>query len=89
MNVVRDNHVITFVSEKRFGLVDVQRKDLQGNTAVGGKLEARGRCHHHETWIFFQCPRYSSTKKIMDIALELLQSAVCPFQITTLWENGC
>ena len=88
-NVFGDNHVMTFGSDKLFGLVDVQRKDMQGNTAVGGKWEARGCCHHHETWIFFQCPQYSSTKKITDIVLELLQSAACPFPITTLWENGC
>ena len=79
--------MITFGSDKRFGLVDAQRKDLQGNRAVGGECEARGGCHHHETWIFFQCPQYSSTKNITDIALEMLQSAVCPFLITTPWEK--
>jgi hypothetical protein len=87
-NVGGDNNMITFDSDKRFGLVDVQRTDLEGNTAAGRKWEARGRCHHLQTWIFCQCPLCSNIK-IMEFTLERLQSAECSFLITTLWENGC
>jgi hypothetical protein len=80
--------VITFGSDKRFGIVHVQRKDSEGNTAERRKWEARGRCHQYEARIFCQCPQYSSNK-LMDFALELLQSAMCSCLINTLRENGC
>lgn len=40
MNVGSDNHLITFVAYKYFGLLDIFERDLEGNRRVGRDCEA-------------------------------------------------
>jgi hypothetical protein len=59
-NVVSDNHVTSFGSDRRLGLVVVDQSQMEGNSTVGrerGKLE---RSNPHRTRNFFPWPQHSS-----------------------------
>jgi hypothetical protein len=64
-NVGRDNHVITFVSTRRFGLVGIHQRLLEGNTRVGKTGRPRAGPYRTSMRISFRglCT-VSSSKKI-------------------------
>jgi hypothetical protein len=68
-NVVSDNHVTSFSSDRRLGLVDVDQSQMEGNSTVGregGKYESR---HPHHPRNFLPWPHHSSG--MHDVCLQL------------------